>query len=157
MSIITAAGTRIYVGPVLTADLPVSDSAAITLLSGITYTEIHEVESIGDYGDKGNDVSFSSLGDGRVRHLKGQFDAGVIQLTLGYDPSDAGQNALRAAQQDRGRYDYPFKVVYTDGQVDYFAGKAMSLAKNVGSADNVVKRTVEVGINSEIYEVVPTP
>lgn len=70
MPVTTAAGTRIYIGPRLTADLPKDSAASKTLLVGLTYTEIGEVENIGDYGDEVGDVTFAALGDSRTRHLK---------------------------------------------------------------------------------------
>lgn len=155
MAINTAAGTRVSIGPRLTADLPDTEAAAITLLSGLTYVEIGELENIGDYGDEVGDVTFAALSDSRTRHLKGLADAGTVELTIGFDASDAGQLALVAAQKDRSQYDYPIKVEYVDGLVDYFAAKVMSSRKAPGGAEDVVRRNVTVGINSEIYEVLP--
>ncbi|MVF50581.1 hypothetical protein F9Z43_14900 [Pseudomonas monteilii] len=157
MPVTTAAGTRIYIGPRLTADLPKDLAAAKTLLVGLTYTEIGEVENIGDYGDEVGDVTFAALGDSRTRHLKGLADAGSVDLSIGLLDADAGQVALQTAQKDRSRFDYPFKVVYESGYVDYFAAKVMSSRKQVGGAEDVLKRAVTVGINSEIIEVAPTP
>jgi hypothetical protein len=152
MTINTGASTRIHIGPRLTADLPKDRTAALTLLKAITYVEIGEVESIGDYGDTINDVSFSSLAAGRARHLKGLADAGTSELSIGFDAGDAGQLAVVAAFLDRSRFDYPIKVVYVDGQTDYFAAKVMSNKKTGISVEGVLKRTVSLGINSEIYD-----
>lgn len=156
MAINTGAGTRLYIGPILTADLPKDTGDALTLLEGLTYVEVGEIESIGDYGDEDQDVTFTALADGRVRHLKGASDAGTTQITVGLDAGDAGQIAMAAAKKSRSRYDYPFKVVYVDGETDYFAGKVMSDRKaNIENSD-VVRRNYSVGINTEIYEV-PAP
>ncbi|EKT4504149.1 MULTISPECIES: phage tail tube protein [Pseudomonas] len=157
MPVTTAAGTRIYIGPRLTADLPKDLAAAKTLLVGITYTQIGEVENIGDYGDEVGDVTFAALADSRTRHLKGLADAGSVDLSIGLLDDDAGQIALQAAQKDRSRFDYPIKVEYESGYVDYFAAKVMSSRKQVGGAEDVLKRAVTIGINSEIIEVEPTP
>lgn len=157
MPVTTAAGTRIYIGPRLTADLPKDLAAARTLLVGITYTQIGEVENIGDYGDEVGDVTFAALADSRTRHLKGLADAGSVDLSIGLLDDDAGQIALQAAQKDRSRFDYPIKVEYESGYVDYFAAKVMSSRKQVGGAEDVLKRAVTIGINSEIIEVEPTP
>src|SRR5690606_15599883 len=94
MSINTGAGTRISIGARLTSDLPAVQADAITLLEGLTYVEVGEVESVGDYGDEASDVSFTGLSDGRVRHLKGAFDAGVMSIVVGLDAGDAGQVAM---------------------------------------------------------------
>lgn len=156
MSINTAAGTRFFIGPRVDQDLPASESAAITLLSGLTYTEVGEVENLGDYGDEVGDVTFAALGDSRTRHLKGLSDAGTQDLTIGFDSGDEGQIALVAAQKDRSRWNYAVKITYTDGQTDYFVGKVMSMRKTVGGAEDVIRRSVSVGINSAVYEVAPT-
>ncbi|MCK8685366.1 phage tail tube protein [Pseudomonas umsongensis] len=154
MPINTGAGTRLYIGPRLTGPLPPTPAAAITLLSGLTYVEVGELESIGDYGDTINDVTFAGLAAGRAQHLKGLADAGSSELSIGFDAGDAGQLALVEAFLDRSRYDYPIKVVYVDGETDYFAAKVMSNKKTGISVEGVLKRTVTLGINSEIYEVV---
>jgi hypothetical protein len=153
MPINTGAGTRLSIGPRLSAALPATSAAAITLLSGLAYVEVGELESIGDYGDTINDVSFSGLAAGRATHLKGLADAGTVELSIGFDVGDDGQLALIQAFLDRSQFDYPIKVEYVDGLVDYFACKVMSNKKTGVSVENVVKRTVSLGINSEIYEV----
>ena len=152
MSINTGAGTRIYIAPRLAADLPADQAAAKTLLAGLTYVEIGEVESIGDYGDTINDVTFAGLAQGRAKHLKGLADAGTSELVVAFDAGDAGQLKLVEAFLDRSRYDYPFKVEYVDGEVDYFAAKVMSNKKSGITVEGVLKRNVTLGINSEIYE-----
>ena len=154
MPITTGAATRIYIGPRLTADLPADKAAAETLLSGLTYVEIGFVESIGDYGDTINDVTFAGLASGGATHLKGLADAGSSELVVGFDASDDGQLKLVEAFLDRSRYDYPFKVAYVDGDTDYFAAKVMSNKKAGITVEGVLKRNVPLGINSEIYEVI---
>ena len=155
MPINTGAGTRIYIGPRLTADLPKDHAAAIALLAALVYVEVGEVESIGDYGDTINDVSFAGLAEGRAKHLKGLADAGSVELSIGFDAGDAGQLKLVEAFLDRSRYDYPIKVVYVDdGGIDYFAAKVMSNKKTGISVEGVLKRTVTLGINSEVYEII---
>lgn len=155
MPVTTAAGVKIFIGPRLTADLPKDSAAALALLAGLTYTEIGEVENIGDYGDEAGDVTFASLSASRTRHLKGLADAGSVDLAIGMLDDDAGQLALQAAQKDRSSLDYPVKVLYPSGYADYFAAKVMSARKQVGGAEDVLKRAVTLGINSEIYEATP--
>ena len=157
MPINTGANTRISIGPRLSAKLPATAAAAVTLLAGLAYVEIGELESIGDYGDTINDVTFSALASGRATHLKGLADAGTVELSIGFDAGDAGQLALVTAFLDRSQFDYPIKVEYVDGLVDYFAAKVMSNKKTGVSVESVVKRTVTLGINSEIYEVPDVP
>ena len=154
MPINTGANTRISIGPRLSAKLPATAAAAVTLLAGLAYVEIGELESIGDYGDTINDVSFAGLAEGRARHLKGLADAGSVELSIGFDAGDAGQLKLVEAFLDRSRFDYPIKVVYVDGETDYMAAKVMSNKKAGSTVEGVLKRTVTLGINSEVYEVI---
>jgi hypothetical protein len=153
MSVNTGAGTRLSIGAVLTADLPTVEADALAIFTGGTYVEVGEVETIGDYGDEDGDVTFTPLAAARVLHLKGASDAGTAAITVGLDAGDAGQIAMAAAQKNRTRYDYPFKVEYPDGEIDYFVGKVMSVRKtNIANSD-VVRRTYNIGINSGIFEV----
>ncbi|MFJ5297498.1 phage tail tube protein [Pseudomonas sp. NPDC088368] len=152
MPVNTGAKTRISIGPRLSAKLPTDKAAALTLLKAITYVKVGEVESIGDYGDTINDVTFASLDSGRSEHLKGLADAGTTDLTIGFDKADTGQLALVDAFYDRSRFDYPFKVEYVDGQVDYFAAKVMGNKKTGITTGDVIKRAVTLGINSDIID-----
>ena len=155
MSQTTGAGTLFAVGPVLSANLPTSATDAITLLKGLTYALVGEVENLGDYGDERSDVTFTGLAAGRVSHHKGAADAGTMAVPVALDSSDAGQIAMVGAFKYNGRFNHPFKVTYPDGSVDYFVGKVMSIKKtNIQNAD-VLRRNYSIGINSEIFEVAP--
>jgi hypothetical protein len=155
MAITTATGARYFIGG--TTDIPYAsgDAAAITAFKALTWVEIGEVEDGGELGDESNDVTFQSLSDSRVRHLKGARDAGTLALVVGDDPLDLGQIALRAAEQTK--FLYNFKIEYEDApsadysnSVDYFRGLVMSFRKNVGEGDNVMRRTANIGINTVI-------
>jgi hypothetical protein len=152
--ITTATGAKYYIGGTTEINYS-SDATAITAFKALTWVEIGEVEDGGEFGDESNDVTFQSLSDGRVRHLKGARDAGTIDLVVGDDPLDPGQIALRAAEQTK--FMYNFKIVYEDAptpdfsnSVDYFRGLVMSFRKNVGEGDNVMRRTASIGINTVI-------
>jgi hypothetical protein len=157
MTITTATGCRYFIGGTTAIDYT-TDAAAIAAFEAMTWVEIKEVEDGGEFGDESADVSFQSLGDGRVRHLKGARDAGTIALVVGDDPLDAGQLAVRAAEKTK--FQYNFKVEYEDApsalyenSVDYFRGLVMSARKNVGTGDNVLRRTFNIGISTEILTV----
>jgi hypothetical protein len=150
--IITASGARIYIGSAVASD--VDTLAEFSAMSG--WTEIGLVESLGEYGDESSTVTFAALGDGRMRKAKGARDAGVLALTVGHDPTDTGQAAIEAAEATNNNY--AFKVVLPDSPTDlysdtiqYFRALVMSKRLNVGENDNVVRKTFNVGINSEIF------
>ncbi len=157
MAITTATGAKYYIGGT-TAISYASDAIAIAAFEALTWVEIKEVEDGGEVGDESADVTFQSLGDGRVRHLKGARDAGTIAMVVGDDPLDPGQVAMRAAE--RTKFQHNFKIEYEDApselydnSVDYFRGLVMSARKNIGTGDNVLRRTFSVGISTEILTV----
>ncbi len=149
--IITASGTRVYIGNAVTSAVDTVAEFAATSV----WTEIGLVESVGEFGDESSAVTFESLGDGRVRKAKGARDAGTMAIVVAHDPTDAGQAAVEIAEATNDNYS--FKVVLPDGPVGYsdtilyFRGLVMGKRKNVGNNSNVVRNSYQVGINSEIY------
>lgn len=153
MTVRTAAGARFYIGP---ANETADELADYT---GLAYTEVGEVEDLGEFGDAWNQTTFTALSDSRVRKYKTTRDAGDANMVIGFDSGDAGQTALVAALDSKS--DYAFKIVLDDGSEGspsqgttwYFRAKIMSNRRNVGTNDNVVRRNVTVAINSDIIEV----
>ena len=156
----TAAGCRFSIGSKSGADTEEAYKAD-------TYVEVGEIEDLGEFGDTFSSVTFTSLADGRVRKYKGTADAGDLTLTIGLDNGDLGQAKLKVAHKDRSKGDYNIKVTLNDGDPTatpvllpttfYMRGKVMNNTVAAGSADNVIRRNVTVGINSDIIEVLPTP
>lgn len=154
MTINTASGTKIYIGGT-------DEATELADFEADSYVEIGEVEDGGEFGDESEQINFTSLGDGRVRKLKGPRDAGSQNIVVGDDMTDEGQQAMDAAEQTP--FDYNFKVEPNDAatlggtnSVHYFRGKVMSRRRNIGNASNVLRKTYVVGINSAIIEVEPT-
>lgn len=151
MAITTASGTKFYIGPTRSV---LGNKAA---MDALTWVEVGEVESLGEFGDEASIVTFASIGDGRVRKLKGARDAGTIELTVGRDPRNAGQQAMKAGQKTK--FQYAFKIEAEDAPDEndtnssyYFIGLINSDRENYGTNDNVVRITFSVGINSEILD-----
>jgi hypothetical protein len=134
----------------------------ITEYAALVWVEVGEVEDLGQFGDTSNEVTFTSLKDGRVRKFKGSKNAGTMALVCGDDPADLGQKKMDVAEVD-SRFEYGFKVVINnqvtsnglDG-VDYFRGLVMSNPKTVGASDNIVRINYSIAINSAILSVDPT-
>jgi hypothetical protein len=153
MAVDTAAGSKFYIGPVN------STAADSTAYEALSYTLVGEVESIGEFGDQYNPVTFTALDDRRVRKFKGSADAGTISLTIGHDSADTGQTNLDTALASDS--DYAFKVTLDDAGTGspsspttyYFRGKVMSTRVNPGDAENIVRVSAEVAINSAIVKV----
>jgi hypothetical protein len=153
MAIITASGTQVYIGPNVTetqADTLIEFQA----LSG--WTAIGLIESVGEFGDQANDVTFAAIGDARIRHAKGARDAGTMALVCAHDPFDAGQLALETAEQTNVLY--AFRVTLPDSPGSpftnteiYFRGLVSSRRKNIGTNDNVVRNNYNVLVNSQLF------
>lgn len=163
MTIGTGSGWTLYIGttaiPANIASL--SDTDARAEFVADSYIEVGEVEDLGEFGDESESVAFTSLSDSRTRKLKGPRDAGTTSVVVGDDMTDSGQAAMDAAEA--GTLDYNFKIVGNDAvtlgganSIHYFYGKVMSRRRNVGQANNVVRKTYAIGINSQIVESDPT-
>lgn len=154
----TAAGCRFSLGTKIAADTQAEYEAD-------TYVEVGEIEDLGEFGDTFSTANFTPLADGRVRKYKGTADAGDLTLVVGLDNGDAGQAAIKVAHKDRSKGDYNIKITLNDGNPDavpavlpttfYMRGKVMNNTVAPGSADNVVRRNITIGINSDIIEILP--
>ncbi|CAD0183960.1 hypothetical protein RUESEDTHA_00837 [Ruegeria sp. THAF57] len=153
MAIFPSNGTKIFLSTAGQNSEP-ADAAAYGALS---YTEIKETESIDTFGDTSNKITFASLADARTHRVKGTRDAGVLDLVLGLDYADAGQNALRTAEGTE--HNYAFKVVFDDAppagtpSERYFIAQVGSAAEQVDSADSVLKLNSQLWINSAVTAV----
>lgn len=150
MAIASTTGARIFIGPTTAA-------ADLAAYQALTYVEIGEVESIGEFGDQASTITFTSLGDARVRKRKGVRDAGDLSVTVANDPHDAGQLAAIAAEKTS--FTYAIKVVVADApdandtdSTFYFHALVSSARLNVGAANEIVKRVFAMLIDTEIFE-----
>lgn len=149
--IVTASGTRVFIGAA--ASSAVDTVAEFEAVS--TFVEIGLVESVGEFGDSSSLVTFEALGDGRVRKAKGARNAGTLAVVVAHDPTDTGQLAIEAAEATSDKY--IFKIVIPDGPVGfsdtklYFRGLVMGKPLNVGNNSNVIRKTYNVEIDSEIF------
>lgn len=152
----TASGARLFIGPSVTA---ATNTAA--LYAALTWVEVGLVEDLGEGGDQSSAVTGAALGDARTRKAKGARDAGTRNIVVFDDPSDLGQQAMVAAEASNSNF--AFKIVSpnrlnatgTDG-IEYFRGLVMGKRKRMGTNDNIIRRTFDIGINSAIAEVPPT-
>lgn len=161
MAIHKTAGAKFYIGPVVNPDdlNNLSDAAAIDLFEALTgWKEVEEIEDLGDHGDSAEAITFTAIGNRRVRKLKGAKDAGTKNIVVGRDPLDDGQVALAAGEGTD--FNYAFKVVHADARtadytdsVEFFGGMVMSKSTGQGSVNTVTRRTFPIGINTAIYEV----
>lgn len=152
MSFNVAAGTKLFI-----STAPIDSKAALAAYTAATWTEVKGIEDLGEFGDEAEVVTFTTLEDSRVRKLKGTSNAGAIELVVGRDAFDPGQIALRAATKTRDTYG--FKIELDDAPAAgepstfYMAALVMSGRLSVGEANDVVRQTFNLEIDSEPLEV----
>lgn len=162
MAIHKTAGSKFYIGPVVDADAlnAMTDYDAVNYFESLSgqWTEVEEVEDMGEHGDTSEAINFTAVGNRRVRKLKGPRDAGTKNVVVGRDPLDDGQVALLAAEATD--FNYAFKVEHVDARaenftdsVEYFGGLVMSRRVQQGQVNSVTRRTFPIGINTAIWEV----
>jgi hypothetical protein len=132
---VTFAGTQISVSAGTPATYDASGFAALT------YTAVGEVSSApGSGGTKFEDVSYTVLGVRATKHLKGTSDQEEEELEVIVTRSDAGQQLLKAALNSDNQY--AFKVVYNNGEIDYFLALVTGFAGQGGDSNTVRMATV---------------
>ena len=148
----TSTGCRLLIGPVAgTSVLTASDFAALT------YTEISQIQDLGDFGDVAEDLTYSLVNDDRLHYRKGSVDGGVLPLVLSHDLGDGGQAAMQTALASRSNYAFKIAFGGTPGvppaeEVFYFRGKVLKFRTEVGGPDRVLSVNSDIAINSAIVQ-----
>lgn len=158
MGIFTSAGTVLSIGG---STPPATFDAAG--YSALTWVVCGKLENGGALGDESAEVTFDDLAERRTLKLKGQDNAGNMELVLGLDDADAGQDDLLDAQADKSTADYYFRVQFANkrnatgtGAIRYFGAKVFSVRETIDTANNVTKLNVMLGINTAIVRVKST-
>lgn len=152
--IFATSGSKVYIGGPLAAQ---TDDFVLGDFSGQSWIEIGWLETIGAFGDEASVITFDAIDAGRTQKLKGNRNAGDMQLVCGIDYEDAGQAALRVAEGLPNNY--AFKVELNDAPVGgtpserYFIALVMAAREELGGANNVMKLNSNLGINSNIVRV----
>lgn len=152
----TTAGAKFYIG---TTEYSALDESSITPVNFGTdsFTEVKDVVDMGEFGDSASPVEVLTIGNSRVRRLKGARDAGQFDLIVLRNPLDAGQVAMIEAAGTA--YSYNFKVVLNDAPPEgtpttfFFRSPVFSARNQLGEADNVVRTVFSLSSNVGIIEV----
>ena len=156
MTVQTTSGAKFYIG---------SSVAPGTLNQAgyeadSSYVLVGEIEDLGELGDEASAVTFAAIGDGRIRKAKGARDAGTMELVIGADPLDTGQDALRDAEETIFNYNFKVEIpdapdaTYSNG-FRYFRGLVMSQREAYGTNDNIMRMNVTIGVNTPVVRVDP--
>lgn len=165
MSVQAGANSKIYIA-VENGSVPANQTA----YEALTWVEIEQTESIGEFGDSTAAVTFTGLGDARVQKLKGSSDAGTLSIVMAFNEladgsPQTGQYLLLQASEDTTPNNYAFKVTYDDASTGsplgtdttrYFAGQVGTFVEGVSGADDIIRVSSEIRINSAIVRVART-
>ena len=119
----------------------------------LVFDEIGEITDIPEYGGSAVVINHEPIKKGITEKHKGFLNFGSTSLSLGRDKSDAGQVALKfgALGLDKNE-EYSFKISFPVGGPEYFTGKIFSYTTAPGAANNIVKSTALIEINSSIVD-----
>ena len=132
---VTFAGTLVSVSAGVPATYDASGFGALT------YTAVGEISTApGSGGTKFEDVSYTVLDVRATKHLKGTSDQEEEEMEVIVTRSDAGQQLLKAALLSDNQY--AFKVVYNNGEIDYFQALVTGFAGQGGDSNTVRMATV---------------
>jgi hypothetical protein len=161
MTVSTAVGAKIYI----------SDATSTASNQGefeaLTWIEVEQTESIGEFGDTTNPVTFIGLGDARVQKKKGSADAGTLNVVMAFNEVASGspitgQYQFLIAANDTTSFDYGVKITLNDATTGspvgtdttfYFNGQVGTFVRSAPGADEILRVTSEVRINSAIITV----
>lgn len=127
----------------------------------LTWVEIGKVYDLGEFGDVQEAIENKTIGESRLTRLKGSTDGGTIDLIVNRDPVDAGQLALSVAS--KLDFDHNFKMILPDklapagkGTEFYLRAAVLGGRVSFGEADNVVRTTWSLAVNSDRLEAAAT-
>lgn len=125
-----------------------------------SYTTVSEIESVGEFGDAREIVTFASLGDGRRQKARGIADAGDVPVVYADKTGDAGQLAIEAAfaVTSQAADEFNFRVQLNDSlgsnpTTYYFRARITELRVQGLSNDNAVLIRAMVAINTAVLKV----
>ena len=119
--------------------------------SGITYTEVGMIESLGEFGPDAAVGAFIPMNTGVAGKYLGATDNGELSLTLAKTSTDDGLKALLVAQKSREPVAYKL-LLAGENEVAYgFNGLGRVARLSIGSANDVVKITCAIALSGAIW------
>jgi hypothetical protein len=114
--------------------------------SALTFTQIGELESVGDLVTAHAAISFANMCTGKTTTTKGVEEAVTVDVVVALDRDDAGQTLMTAARKSPN--DYAFQVTEANGDKVFFIGKVMKDGVQYGGIGDVKKRPYSIGVTA---------
>lgn len=129
----TVAGSTISVSTVV----PATYDAAGYGASSMNWSVVGEITDLGQgVGRTYNLVTHAPIASAQQTQKKGSYTLAAIELMMGWDQSDSGQDLLRAASLDNSVLSV--RITKQGGDVRYFTAQVSKFVENFGTVDNVV-------------------
>lgn len=139
-SVISVSGATLSIS----AGLPATYDSAGYGATTITWTAIGKIDNLGNHGVKANIAKHTPIDTAVVSKIKGSKDYGVMNLTIGSIPTDAGQVILVAASESNNHYSA--KLTYPDGEIHYLDVIVASFEYKDGAVDDLSGINVDLEI-----------
>lgn len=128
----------------VSAALPATHNA--TGFAALTYTQVGELETLGELVTRHTAVSFTNMCSGKTSTLKGVEESITVEITTALDRDDAGQTLMTAARKSYNSYS--FKVTEANGDVTYFTGKVMSEGAQYNGPNEIIMAPFSIGVDA---------
>jgi len=144
--VIQSVGTQVYVSA---AEPATYNSAGFGALS---WTEVGEVESLGEYGGSAQISQFIPLATGTVKKRKGSLDYGTASMVIG-KTTDSGLAAMKSGFDGANKdVIHSFKIVESDGSIGYFTAVIASYVYSLGDANTITRINCNVDLTNKVVE-----
>ena len=114
------------------------------------FLKIGEIKTFSNEGDR-PEIDVTNLDSEAREYRLGLKDNGTYSLEMNSVTADVGQVKMREALSSI--YSYEFKVVYSDGQTDYFQGLVKQFPRPSGGVDEVLNQTAQIRVTGTVTTV----
>jgi hypothetical protein len=116
-----------------------------TGFAALTYTQVGELETIGDVSQTRAAITFKNLCTGKTSTLKGSEEGVSIPVTVALDRDDAGQTMMSTAYASNTQI-LSVRIQEANGDMMYFRAFVMSNTVVYGGPDDVKRRNYGFGV-----------
>lgn len=145
MTIMTSAGSKLF----LSAVLPGSQTTGS--YASLTWVEVGEITDMGEVGKTYNVVSYTALGTRQTKKIKGSYNNGTMALKLGRDTTDAGQTLMRVGLDSD--IAYAVKITLQNSTTLYFEAQITEYKTHIGSVDQITEAMSNLELVTDILEI----
>lgn len=124
-----------------------------TGFNALTYQEIGEVTSIGEYGGSAQVNQNIPLKTGVVNKRAGSYDYGSAATQITRDTADAGQTALKTGFDGAQKGNvHSIKITFPDASIQYFTAIISSFTTNVGDANTWTQAACNLDLTNAVID-----